>query len=178
VPHYFVEARASRSRLLSQGYRDQAFAGLEALEGATWFIGFYEAMALGTSVLRSLRRRLLKVAKTGERADGLVHSSGRGENAPDRTWPFYPTIEDGRVENGVLGECRREVVEAFSRDDWCQSWPGDWLSFSTDKPPMAVWLAGVTGPTGPNTVDMMDNARALPTCPQPSQQKRVTLSAA
>jgi len=43
--------------------------------------------------------------------DGLVHSSGRGEDAPDPTWPLYRTIEDGRVKNGVLGERRREVVE-------------------------------------------------------------------
>jgi hypothetical protein len=26
-------------------------------------------------------------------------------------WPFYRTIEDGRVQDGVLGERRREVVE-------------------------------------------------------------------
>jgi putative transposase len=64
---------------------------------------------------------------------------------------------------------------------------GSWIAFYNgrrphqaldDRPPMAVWRAGVTGPIGPNAVDMMDNVRALPTCPQPQQQKQVTLSAA
>ena len=64
---------------------------------------------------------------------------------------------------------------------------GSWIAFYNgrrphqalgDRPPMAVWRAGITGPIGHNAVDMMDNPRALPTCPQPQQQKRVTLSAA
>ena len=46
-----------------------------------------------------------------------------------------------------------------------------------DRTPMAVWREGVTGPIG-NAVDMMDNARALPTCPQRQQQQQTTLSAA
>ena len=41
-----------------------------------------------------------------------------------------------------------------------------------DKTPMAVWRAGTTGPLGDRAVDMMDNARALPTCPQPQQQQQ------
>jgi putative transposase len=45
-----------------------------------------------------------------------------------------------------------------------------------DHTPMAVWREGVTGPIG-NAVDMMDNARALPTCPQ-RQQQQTTLFAA
>jgi putative transposase len=64
---------------------------------------------------------------------------------------------------------------------------GSWIRFYNGRrphqalghrPPMTVWRAGVTGPIGPNAVDMMDNARALPTCPQPQPQKQVTLSAA
>jgi len=64
---------------------------------------------------------------------------------------------------------------------------GSWIAFYNgrrphqalgDRPPMAVWRAGATWPIGPNAVDMMDNARALPTCPQPQQKKQVTLSAA
>jgi putative transposase len=38
------------------------------------------------------------------------------------------------------------------------------------RTPMAVWRDGTTGPLGQQAVDMMDNARALPTCPQPQQQ--------
>ena len=34
---------------------------------------------------------------------------------------------------------------------------------------MAVWREGTTGPLGNKAVDMMDNARALPTCPQRQQ---------
>jgi putative transposase len=64
---------------------------------------------------------------------------------------------------------------------------GSWIAFYNgrrphqaldDRPPMAVWRAGVTGPIWPNAVDMVDNVTALPTCPQPQQQKQVTLSAA
>jgi len=43
-----------------------------------------------------------------------------------------------------------------------------------DRTPMAVWRAGTTGPLGDRAVDMMDNARALPTCPQP-QQKTISM---
>jgi hypothetical protein len=40
---------------------------------------------------------------------------------------------------------------------------------------MAVWRAGASGALGDNGVDMMlrlDNARALPTYPQPPQQQQ------
>ena len=44
-----------------------------------------------------------------------------------------------------------------------------------NRMPMAVWRAGVTGAIGGEAVDMtlrLDNARALPTCPQPPQQQQ------
>jgi len=41
-----------------------------------------------------------------------------------------------------------------------------------DRTPMAVWRQGTTGPLGDKAVDMMDNARALPTCPQRQQQQQ------
>ena len=37
----------------------------------------------------------------------------------------------------------------------------------TDRMPMAVWREAIVGA---RAVDMMDNASALPTCPQPQQQ--------
>jgi hypothetical protein len=37
---------------------------------------------------------------------------------------------------------------------------------------MAVWREGTTGPPGDKAVDMMDNARALPTRPQRQQQRQ------
>ena len=47
-----------------------------------------------------------------------------------------------------------------------------------DRTPMVVWR-GVKAPIGGITVDMMDNARALPTCPQQQQlQQKATLFAA
>jgi putative transposase len=41
-----------------------------------------------------------------------------------------------------------------------------------NRTPMAVWRDGTSGPLAEQAVDMMDNARALPTCPQlqPQQQ--------
>ena len=41
-----------------------------------------------------------------------------------------------------------------------------------NRTPMAVWRQGTTGPFGTAAVDMMDNVRALPTCPQPQQQQQ------
>jgi putative transposase len=49
------------------------------------------------------------------------------------------------------------------------------------RTPMAVWREGVVGAFGENAVDMtlrLDNARALPTCPQPQQQQQTVLIAA
>jgi len=55
----------------------------------------------------------------------------------------------------------------------------DWIAFYNDRrphqalghrAPMAVWRSGIAA----RAVDMMDNARALPTCPQPQQQQQQT----
>jgi len=43
-----------------------------------------------------------------------------------------------------------------------------------NRTPMAVWRVGTTGALGEGAVDMMDNARALPTCPQPQQQQQLS----
>jgi hypothetical protein len=37
---------------------------------------------------------------------------------------------------------------------------------------MTVWRDAARGGLGEEGVDMMDNARALPTCPQPQQQQQ------
>ena len=59
----------------------------------------------------------------------------------------------------------------------------DWIAFYNsrrphqalgNRTPMAVWRDGVTGALGDKAVDMtlrLDNAGALPTCPQPQQQQ-------
>jgi putative transposase len=41
-----------------------------------------------------------------------------------------------------------------------------------NRTPMAVWRQGMTGPFGTAAVDMLDNVRALSTCPQPQQQQQ------
>jgi putative transposase len=41
-----------------------------------------------------------------------------------------------------------------------------------NRTPMAVWRLGTSGPLGAAAVDMMDNVRTLPTCPQPQQQQQ------
>ena len=40
------------------------------------------------------------------------------------------------------------------------------------RTPMAVWRAGTTGELAGRAVDMMDNAVALPTCPQRQQPQQ------
>ena len=64
-----------------------------------------------------------------------------------------------------------------------------WIAFyNTRRPhqalghrtPMAVWRQGITGFLGDTAVDMtlrLDNAHALPTCPQPPQQQQEALIA-
>ncbi len=45
-----------------------------------------------------------------------------------------------------------------------------------NRTPMAVWREGVTGCIDGTAVDMtlrLDNAGALPTCPQPQQQQKM-----
>jgi putative transposase len=53
--------------------------------------------------------------------------------------------------------------------------PHQALGYAT---PMAVWCDGVVGAVAAQAVDMMDNARALPTCPQPQQQQQQTAALA
>jgi putative transposase len=47
-----------------------------------------------------------------------------------------------------------------------------------NRTPMAVWCDGIVAAIGVEAVDMMDNARALPTCPQPQQQQQTVCLAA
>ena len=65
---------------------------------------------------------------------------------------------------------------------------GAWIAFyNTRRPhqalgnrtPMAVWRDGVTGALGDTAMDMtlrLDNAGALPTCPQPQQQQQIRVA--
>jgi putative transposase len=46
-----------------------------------------------------------------------------------------------------------------------------------NRTPMAVWCDGIIDAIGTDAVDMMDNARALPTCPQQQQQQTTSLAA-
>jgi putative transposase len=64
---------------------------------------------------------------------------------------------------------------------------GAWIAFYNNRrphqalgnrTPMAAWCDGVIDAIGAEAVDMMDNARALPTCPQPQQQQQQTASLA
>jgi putative transposase len=67
--------------------------------------------------------------------------------------------------------------------DGCEAARGiaEWVAFYNDRRPhqaladrmpMAVWREAIVGA---RAVDIMDNASALPTCPQPQQQRRSLL---
>jgi putative transposase len=53
--------------------------------------------------------------------------------------------------------------------------PHQALGYAT---PMAVWCDGVVDALAAQAVHMMDNARALPTCPQPQKQQQTAALAA
>jgi putative transposase len=65
---------------------------------------------------------------------------------------------------------------------------GAWIAFYNarrphqalaNRTPMAVWREGVTGALSDTAVDMtlrLDNAGALPTCPQPPQQQQILIA--
>ena len=65
---------------------------------------------------------------------------------------------------------------------------GSWITFYNsrrphqalgDRTPMSVWRGALKSSIDGKAVDMMDNARALPTCPQEQQlQEQPTLFAA
>jgi putative transposase len=61
-------------------------------------------------------------------------------------------------------------VEFYNRNR-----PHQALGYAT---PMAVWCDGVVDALAARAVDMMDNARALPTCPQPQKQQQTASLAA
>ncbi len=65
---------------------------------------------------------------------------------------------------------------------------GAWIAFYNsrrphqalaNRTPMAIWREGITGALGDTAVDMtlrVDNAGALPTCPQPPQQQQACVA--
>jgi putative transposase len=53
--------------------------------------------------------------------------------------------------------------------------PHQALGYAT---PMEVWCGGIVDTVAARAVDMLDNARALPTCPQPQQQQQQTTALA
>jgi putative transposase len=64
---------------------------------------------------------------------------------------------------------------------------GEWVAFYNsrrphqalaNRTPMTVWRDGLAGAPDAKAVDMMDNASALPTCPQPQQQQQTERLAA
>src|SRR5262249_37393059 len=72
-------------------------------------------------------------------------------------------------------------LKGYADDREAHAGIATWLAFyNTRRPhqaldnrtPMAVWRDGTTGTLGEGAVDMMDNARALPTCPQLQQQQQ------
>jgi putative transposase len=74
--------------------------------------------------------------------------------------------------------------------DGCEARAGiaGWIAFYNarrphqalaNRTPMTVWREGVTGALGDTAVDMtlrLDNAGALPTCPQPPQQQEALIA--
>jgi putative transposase len=86
---------------------------------------------------------------------------------------------------------KHEDVYLKGYADGREAWTGigAWMAFYNgrrphqalaNRTPMAVWRDGVTGALGGSAVDMtlrLDNAGALPTCPQPQQQQKKVLVA-
>jgi putative transposase len=106
---------------------------------------------------------------------------------------FTGTLERGRgrwMDNVFIERLWRslkyEDIYLKGYADGCEARAGisEWIRFYNNRrphqalghrTPIAVWCEGVTGA---QAVDMMDNARALPTCPQPQQQQQTACLAA
>jgi putative transposase len=108
--------------------------------------------------------------------------------ATGETWKVTNCVRDGRgrwMDNIFIERLWRslkhEDVYLKGYADGLELHEGlaDWIAFYNDRrphqalghrAPMAVWRSGIAA----RAVDMMDNARALPTCPQPQQQQQQT----
>jgi putative transposase len=76
------------------------------------------------------------------------------------------------MDTAVLETRFRGRSQALLYNSWR---PHQALGYAT---PMAVWCDGVVDAVAARAVDMMDNARALPTCPQPQKQQQTAALAA
>jgi putative transposase len=82
--------------------------------------------------------------------------------------------EDVYLKGYADGREARHGIAAWV-EFYNQNRPHQALGYAT---PMAVWCDGVVDALAARAVDMMDNARALPTCPQPQKQQQTASLAA
>ena len=85
----------------------------------------------------------------------------------------------------ALAQIRGHLSQGLCRRPRSQAGIAHWFAFYNgrrphqalgNRTPMAVWREGTTGALGETAVDMtlrLDNAGALPTCPQPQQPQEL-----
>jgi len=83
-----------------------------------------------------------------------------------------------------IAQARGRHLQGYTEGQEAKAGIARWIGFYNNsrphqalgnRTPMAVWRDGVTGALGEKAVDMtlrLDNAHALPTCPQPPQQQQ------
>src|SRR5262252_571315 len=133
--------------------------------------------SMGKAHGEDLRERVVGAIEAGM-------STGGGRNGFERAGIQISMYGRGRWMDNVFIErlwrsLKHEDVYLKGYADGRELHEGltDWIAFYNNRrphqalrhrTPMAVWRNGATA----RAVDMMDNARALPTCPQPQQQQQ------
>ena len=111
---------------------------------------------------------------------GLETWHGRNASASTGAPVLDPTRESAELQ------CPAPLtyLKGYAEGREAKAGIADWIAFYNhlrphqalaNRTPMAVWRDGITGGLGEKAVDMtlrLDNARALPTYPQPPRQQQ------
>ena len=166
-PAEFVEGANARSAVGGRAAREpQARAAIDAQDGIA---------ALGP------KPRTTKPAPGHKIFPYLLR--GLTIERPNQVWAADITyIPIGRVDNVFIERLWRSLkyedvyLKGYADGREAKAGIALWITFYNsrrphqalgNRTPMAVWRDGVTGALGNHAVDMVDNASALPTCPQP-----------
>ena len=125
------------------------------------------------------RRMAAMLSVDGERVNRKRVQRRRDQNLHGRSWTLG--MDNVFIERLWRSFKHEDIyLKGYADGREAKAGIGDWIAFYNsrrphqalgNRTPMTLWREGTTGPLAENAVDMMDNARAWPTCPQPKQQQ-------